>query len=234
MVIRRIIRTAVASLAGLLVVLLAHAGSLQAQSGTVLEVGKFSAAQVGDNLPAGWEPLTFRSIRKHTQYSLVQDSDTVVVKAVSSASASGLIRKIEIDPREYPIVQWQWKVSNILQKGDVNSKQGDDYPARVYIAFGPGNPPARGITYIWESKTPKGKIVRSPYTNRISMFVVDSGEANLNQWVTQERNIYEDYKLAFGQEPPKIAGVAIMTDSDNTGEMATAYYGDIVFKKRAN
>jgi hypothetical protein len=63
------------------------------------------------------------------------------------------------------------------------------------------------------------------------MIVVESGGSMLNQWVSEERNIYEDYKKAFGDEPPAISGVAIMTDADNTGESAIAYYGDIVFKK---
>jgi hypothetical protein len=56
-------------------------------------------------------------------------------------------------------------------------------------------------------------------------------EVKLNQWLNKEPSLCEDYKKAFGQEPPKISGVAIMTDTDNAGEMATAYYGDIVFKK---
>ena len=63
------------------------------------------------------------------------------------------------------------------------------------------------------------------------MIVVESGDSRLNQWIQEERNVYEDYKSAFGQEPPIISGVAIMTDSDNTGESATAFYGDIIFKK---
>jgi len=63
------------------------------------------------------------------------------------------------------------------------------------------------------------------------MFVVETGLSKLNQWVNEERNIFEDYKKAFGQEPSMISGVAIMTDTDNTGESATAYYGDILFKK---
>jgi hypothetical protein len=62
------------------------------------------------------------------------------------------------------------------------------------------------------------------------MIVVESGETRLNQWVIEERNVYEDYKRAFGEEPPMISGVAIMTDTDNTGESAIAYYGDIFFK----
>jgi len=49
-------------------------------------------------------------------------------------------------------------------------------------------------------------------------------------WVSESRNIFDDYKTAFGKEPPMITGIAIMTDSDNTGESALAYYGDIIMK----
>jgi hypothetical protein len=176
----------------------------------------------------------------------------VVVKAVSEASASGLTREIKINPKEYPIIQWRWKVGNILKKGDVHKKEGDDYPARIYITleYDPSKlsffekakyqtikllygqyPPLAAINYIWENKAPVGTMVPNPYTDRVIMFVVESGTSKLNQWVNEERNLYEDYKKAFGQEPPMISGVAIMTDTDNTGESATAYYGDILFKK---
>jgi len=223
-----------------------------AQSPTVIEVGKFSAVAVGDTLPSEWKPLTFKKIEKHTIYALVKDNSTVVVKAVAEASASGLTREIEINPKEYPILQWRWKVNNILKKGDVRTKEGDDYPARIYITFeyDPSKlsffekvkygtvkllygqyPPLGAINYIWESKAPVGTIVPNPYTDRVKMIVVESGSAKVNQWANEERNVYEDYKKAFGEEPPMISGVAIMTDTDNTGESATAYYGDIVFKK---
>ena len=60
---------------------------------------------------------------------------------------------------------------------------------------------------------------------------MESGEEKINQWICEERNILEDYRKAFGETPPMVSGVAIMTDTDNTGESATAYYGDILFKK---
>ncbi len=228
-----------------------------AQSPMVIEVGKFSAETVEDNLPANWKPLTFKKIERHTVYSIVRDNDTVVVKAVAEASASGLIREIKINPKEYPIVQWRWKVSNVLKKGDVHRKEGDDYPARLYITFEyDANklsffertkyemvrlfygryPPLGAINYIWESRASKGTMVPNPYTERVMMIVVESGQEKLDQWVSEERNIFEDYKKAFGEEPPMISGVAIMTDTDNTGEKATAYYGDILFNRgrRAN
>jgi len=222
------------------------------QSPPVIEVGMFSSESPGNLLPADWKPLIFKKIERHTTYTLVKDGDTVIIKAVAEASASGLTREIKIDPKVYPIVQWRWKVNNVLTKGDVRQKGGDDYPARIYITFqyDPGKlgffektkyemirllygqyPPLAAINYIWESNAPKGTMVPNPYTDRVMMIVVETGEARLKQWVTEERNIYEDYKQAFGQEPPMISGVAIMTDTDNTGESATSYYGDILFKK---
>jgi hypothetical protein len=236
------------TLTGLLLLILSD----QAYSVDVIEVGKFSSAAVGDTLPPDWKPLTFKKIEKHTLYTLIKEDDAVVVKAVAEASASGLTREIKINSKEYPIVQWRWKVNNILKKGDVHKKEGDDYPARIYITFEyePSKlsffekmkyetvkllygqyPPLGAINYIWESKAPVGTMVPNPYTDRVMMLVVESGTTKLNQWVIEERNIYQDYKKAFGQEPPMISGVAIMTDTDNTGESAIAYYGDIFFKE---
>jgi hypothetical protein len=226
------------------------------QREVVLEVGSFSGAAPGSEFPDNWKPLTFKKLPRHTQYALVREGETVVVKAVSDASASGLIREIRINPQDYPIVQWRWKVTNILQKANVTKKEGDDYPARLYIAFEYDAsrvglfekakyetarllygqyPPLGAINYIWTSKEPTGTVVSNPYTERTKMIVIETGTSKVDTWVTEERNVLEDYRRAFGNETPSevplISGVAIMTDTDNTKESATAYYGDIVFKK---
>lgn len=225
---------------------------VMAESDEQLPIGTFSQAKPGKAFPSGWEPLTFEKIPAHTQYDLVKDGDQVVVKAVSQQSSSGITREITIDPHEYPVVQWRWKVENVLKNGDVTEKSGDDYPARLYITFEYDSskvgffekakyeaakliygqyPPIGAINYIWESKSPIGTLVPNPYTDRVSMIVIESGDTRLNEWITEERNVYEDYMKAFGENPPKISGVAIMTDTDNTKESAVAYFGDIVFKK---
>jgi hypothetical protein len=201
-----------------------------------------------EGLPAGWRPLTFRNIPRHTRYTIVTEDGAAVVKATADASASGLIHPVDADPRRTPVLRWRWKVENLLGKADVARKQGDDYPARIYVAFAydPGRaslgqrikyeaarliygeyPPHSGLNYIWESKAPVGTVVPNPFTDRVRMIVVDSGGTHLGQWVAHERNVYTDYKQAFGAEPPMISGIAIMTDADNTGEAATAYYGEI-------
>ncbi|MCC6139231.1 MAG: DUF3047 domain-containing protein [Nitrospira sp.] len=221
------------------------------QSAPTIEVGKFSADQPGTGLPNGWKPLTFKKIPKQTEYLLVKDGAQVVVKAVSEASASGLTKEVAIDPKDYPIVRWRWKVENVLQHSDVNRKDGDDYPARLYITFAYdpdrvsfgrklkynagrvlfGDIPIGALNYIWETKTPVGAIVENAYTDFAQMIVVESGTSRVGMWVEEERNLYEDYTNAFGEEPPLINGVAIMSDTDNTKERAVAFYGDIEFRK---
>jgi hypothetical protein len=220
---------------------------VQGETGAILEVGKFSATPAGQALPEGWKPLTFKKIPKPTRYEVVKDGETVVVKAVSESAASGLIKAVRIDPREYRLVRWRWKVDNLLRQSDVARKDGDDYPARLYITFeyDPdkvgfskklrykagrvifGDIPIGAINYIWDRKTPVDTIVENAYTDFAQMIVVESGPQNVGAWVDEERNIYEDYRKAFGEDPPLINGVAIMSDTDNTKERVTAYYGDI-------
>jgi len=106
-----------------------------AESPDQLVVGNFSLAVPGGPFPQGWKPLIFEKITEHTQYDLVKDEQQVMVKAVSRQSFSGLTREISLDPKEYPVIAWRWKVENIIQKGEVTQKSGDDYPARLYITF---------------------------------------------------------------------------------------------------
>lgn len=222
-----------------------------AQGDSMLEVGKFSSSEPGLSLPEGWKPLTFKKIPKLTTYEVVKDGEQVVVKATSDASASGVTKEVKIDPKEFPVVRWHWKVENLLKNSDATRKDGDDYPARLYItfeydpdkvSFGKrlkykagqvlfGDIPIGAINYVWERKAPVGSIIDNAYTDFVKMVVVESGPQRLGMWVEEERNIYKDYKKAFGEEPPLINGVAIMSDTDNTKERAVAYYGDITFFK---
>lgn len=246
------LRTTLACLAVLTTLFWVHPGKGVAEKlQKDMVIGFFSSMQPGMDPPPGWEPLVFRKIERHTRYELVTDDGVVVVKADSVAAASGLIRKVQIDPMQYPIVEWRWKVSNTLKKGDVTKKEGDDYPARIYITFAydPSRlsfkdritykaakllfgeyPPTGAINYIWGNQAAPDTIVPNPYTDRAMMIVVESGGQKANQWVSQSRNLLADYRNAFHTDPPMISGVAIMTDTDNTGESATAFYGDIVFR----
>lgn len=247
------IRHKIAILIVLLVAFFGISPFVLAESSSVIEVGGFSTEKTTNSLPAHWEPFYFKNIKGHTNYQLAEEDGQVIVKAVADASASGLIRKITIDPKEYPIIQWRWKVANILEKANIYKKKGDDYPARIYITFEYDSarlgfldkvkykivkmlygeyPPLAAINYVWASKAPVGLAVPNAYTDRAMMMVVESGAKSLNKWIKEERDIDADYRIAFKEEPPMISGVAIMTDTDNTREFGTAYYGDILFRKR--
>ena len=222
---------------------------------TVFELALFSKSTPGGPLPEGWQPQIFKNIDKHTTYELVKDGDITVIKAVANNSASGLTKPIDLDLKDFPILEWRWKVTNVIAKGNPKTKAGDDYPARIYLTFKydpalvsawqrtkyafakslyGSYPPHAGINYIWETKLPVETIVPNAYTDRLRMIVVESGTTKLNEWQSYRRNVYEDYKQAFGEEPPRVSGIAIMTDTDNTSESATALYGDIVLRSAGN
>jgi hypothetical protein len=187
-------------------------------------------ADFGSEGLKGWEEKSFAG---NTTYELVEEGGRKVLKAVSDGAASGMFKEVEIDLKKYPILRWSWKVEGVLAKGDAATKDGDDYPARIYIVF-----PAvffwntEGINYIWANKLPKGQSVPNAFTSNIIMMAVESGPSKAGQWVQEERNVYEDFKKLFGEEPPTLGAVAIMTDTDNTGGRAVAYYGDITLSAK--
>ncbi|WP_227664907.1 DUF3047 domain-containing protein [Marinobacter salarius] len=204
------------------------------------------------SLEDGWEPMEFPKIDRHSRYQLTDDDGEQVVMASTDNSASGLIARVSVEPGDSLILRWRWKVSNVYEQGNARRKEGDDYPARIYVAFEfepdeagfferakrktvevvfgeelPGN----ALNYIWANRLPVGEIVANPFTDTTMMVAVNSGVTNTGEWVTVERDIVADYRKAFDREPPKLVGVAIMSDSDNTGASATAWYGDVSLVK---
>lgn len=200
------------------------------------------------SLEQGWEPLQFPKIKQHTRYELVQEDGQQVIRATTEGGASGLITRLNLVPDSSLKLAWQWKVSNVFEGGNAREKSGDDYPARIYVAFEfqpeqagfferakrktvevlfgetlPGN----ALNYIWANKLPEGEFIANSYTDRTVMVAVNSGSGQAGQWVSVERDIVADYRKAFGEDPPPVVGIAIMSDSDNTGEQATAWYRDL-------
>jgi hypothetical protein len=176
-------------------------------------------------LKKNWKHKDFKG---KTDYTVISTGEGHVLKAESRDSATGLIYEIEFDPKEYPILSWRWKVENIYKKGDARTREGDDYPARVYVIFPHWfKPLTKSINYIWANRLHKGSYVPNTYYSKAIMIAVESGEENVGKWISEERNIYEDFKMVFGTEPPMVGGIALMTDSDNTGESSVAYYDDI-------
>ncbi len=214
-----------------------------------IHIGSFAQGTPGE-LPDKWEPMELGGADR-SSYALTRDGDSVVLKAEANDSASGLVRRVTLPTERYPIIEWRWKAENVLAGGDISRKDGDDYPARLYITFDydasnlsfgerlkykavnalvPGGVPLRALNYVWTNNADETRIVANAYTDWVMMVPVQSGPANVGTWQAERRNIAEDYRRAFGEAPPPISGIAIMTDADNTGGSATAYYGDIILK----
>ena len=70
------------------------------------------------------------------------------------------------------------------------------------------------------------------YTDHAVLVAVDSGNGHAGQWRRHGRNLREDLRRYLGIQPRYIDAVAIMTDTDNSGRQATAWYGDIRFLAR--
>ncbi|MBI5523269.1 MAG: DUF3047 domain-containing protein [Desulfarculus sp.] len=209
----------------LLALLMAAAGPAHAADASEIKVGHFSASDL-----AGWEEKVFKG---HTRYELVQAQGRVVLRAEAQASASALIRTLRLDLRRYPRLRWSWKIEGILPQGDERGKAGDDYAARVYVVF----PSAlfwrvRAINYIWANRLPQGQHLPNAFSANAVMLAVRSGPEQAGQWLSEERDVLEDYRRLFGGEPPEMGAVAVMTDADNTGGRAVAYYGDISLAAR--
>jgi len=214
-------------------------------------VSPFSAAQPGDALPPGWAPWSLTRFKKDTAYQLVSDTSGVtVIEAKSDQSASGLRKHLDIDPASVPWIHWRWHVPTLIPSADNSRRDLEDSPVRVVITFD-GNMdkldfeeralaarikaltgqamPYATLMYIWENKVPRDSVMESHHTTRVKMIVAESGTRRSGDWVEFERNVMADFERAFGEKPGRIKTLGIMTDTDNTGESAVAYYGDIRF-----
>lgn len=177
---------------------------------------------------SAWKKKVFSGV---TSYELVNIDNRHVLKAVSNQSASGLVRKIKVDLNKTPFMNWSWKVDSILNNVDETKKSGDDYPARVYVVISDGFFfwQTRALSYTWASKQPRGSSWPNAFTDKATMVAVESGEDLVGEWVEEKRNILDDIKLLLGIDATRVDAVAIMTDTDNSKQSASAYYGDIFF-----
>jgi hypothetical protein len=194
-----------------------------------------------------WEALTFEKIERHSTYEV---ADSVLI-AKSDNAASGLKFIKNYNIFKYPILKFSWKINNVYLKGDALTKAGDDYPIRIYIMFKYDPlkttfwksikydlaksiygeyPPHSSLNYIWSNKIQENRIMTSAYAKEAKMIIMDSGIKYANTFRTHEVNVLEDYKKAFGKNPPVDVTIAIMTDSDNTNESSTSYIDFIEVK----
>jgi hypothetical protein len=168
---------------------------------------------------------------------------------------AGLIFELRAEPKRTPWLQWSWRAENAVSRGDIRTKAGDDYTARLYVLFDYDasrlplgerarialarlvygqDLPLAALCYVFDSRQPVGFSAWSPYTNRMRVIVAAGGKGDTTRWLTLRRNVADDFRAAFGEEPPAIKAIAIASDTDNTGETVRAYFGDITLRGEAH
>lgn len=209
----------------------------------------FSGAAPGTNWPGGWQVWTLAKFKKPTAYDLIHKDGATVVEARADGSASGLLHPLgNLNAEMYRELSWRWKIEDLIKDQDNTRSATEDSPVRLVIRFGGDRSkldfserlfaakvtavtgeefPYATLMYIWGGRSPRETVITSRFTDRIKMIVADFGRENAGVWQKHRRNLYEDFKRAYGEEPGPITGIGIMTDTDNTGEKTRAWYGDI-------
>ena len=186
-----------------------------------LTVGNFSGGDIG-----GWENKSFQGM---TSYRLVTQDGRQVLEADSKGTASGLVREYRVDLEKLPYLNWSWRVDDVLTGIDERTKAGDDYPARVYVIVSGGIAfwRTRTLIYVWSSRQPVGSMWENAFTGNAQVMALQSGKGS--GWVNERRDVRADFRTCFNDDITFIDAVAIMTDTDNSQQEATAWYGDIIF-----
>jgi hypothetical protein len=226
----------------------AAAAAVQAaQAQAAPEIPPFSAAK-GEGLPAGWEHVPLASYKAVTEYTTTSADGQAALHAVAHGSASLLVTRVDFDPHRYPMLSWRWKILRNIGGADSRDRKREDAPARVMVSFSgdsrklsfkeratasaaeaiSGQPfPYAELMYIWGNKVAVDSLTPSLLSSRIQMIAVGSDDAGVGDWQSYTRNLVDDYKRAFGEEPGNVVAIKVMTDTDNTGGDAEALYGDI-------
>lgn len=234
---------------GMGIIMLAAARRAHAQA----QVPALSDSPPGSAIAPGWRHQTLPKVERANEFALQTDNGETSVKVASSSSASSWVAAVDIDASRTPVLRWRWKVSRSLPGSDLRRKAGDDYAARLYVFFdlplerlslgdrlrmqaarllSNVEVPAAALCYVWGSDQTVGSSAWNPYTDRVRMIVIDSGDRHAGQWRPVSRNVARDWADAFGGAVPRISGVAIGADTDNTSETVTAWFGNLRFTRQ--
>ncbi len=192
-----------------------------------VSIADFSGPVGTSGLPKGWE---LKEKSGKADLAFVKDEGVGAVRLRSSNTSFSLQKKVDINLKQYPILSWKWKVVKLPAGGDFRKSSTDDQSAQLFLAFSK----TRAIVYIWDTSAPQGLMTdaAAPFFMSIKAVVVRSGSSEAGKWITETRNVYDDYKKLFHEEPQNVAGVRIQINSQHTGSSAESYFGDVAFKKQ--
>lgn len=210
-------------------------------------VGRFDAEGAP---PAPWRVVRLDDDVKPTRYRVTTLAGVRSVESRAENSMAILARPISVDLSKTPILCWRWYVDGPVSGADMRKKSGDDYAARVYVAFDMPKSalsagtrfklgiarrlfgrdvPDAALTYVWDNRNPIGTRRKSAYTDRAQLVVAETGAASAGKWVSERADIAADFDRAFGGKPGKPIQIAIATDTDNTHGSARAAFASLHF-----
>jgi hypothetical protein len=165
----------------------------------------------------------------------MSDGATKVLHLKSDNDGSTVSKEQKIDVKRYPYLTWRWKAVVLPKGGDSRKAATDDQACQVYVTF-PRFPAAvrsRTIGYVWDTTAPAGTVVPSQKTSTITYVIVRSGPGDVGRWLTETRNVLEDFKSIHKEEPSEDAGaVSVSIDSNDVKDRAECFLGEIVFKRQ--
>jgi len=220
------------AVAGIILTVLATAPTFPAEPAPLL-VEDWSRQQEGKTgIPDGWKGHTWGNPKY--EFTVVVEGSQKVLRLRSQNDNSTISKEVRVDVKRFPILVWRWKVVTLPKGGGSRRKETDDQAAQVYATF-PRFPTAfrsRIIGYVWDTTAPAGTIVKSASSSAVTYVVLRSGEADLGRWHTEMRNVYEDYKRIYGEEPAEeLRVVSVAIDSNDTRSSAESFMGEILFRE---
>jgi hypothetical protein len=197
-------------------------------------VEDWSQAPVGTKgISPGWKGQNWGSPKY--DFVVVQDDGRKALHMKSANDGSTLSREVKgkVDLKDTPVLEWSWKAVVLPKGGDSRKKATDDQAAQIFVVW-PRFPEAvrsRIIGYVWDTTAPVGTIVKSEKTGTVTYVVVRSGTAELGKWITERRNVAEDFRKIYAEDPEPPGAVSISIDSNDTSSVAESFMGAIFFKK---
>ena len=193
----------------LLAVLLAVVASVTvspAEPSMVL-VEDWSRQTVGAaGVPDGWQRHDWGSPKY--DFAVAVDGPRRVLRMRSENDNSTISKEVRIAVRQFPVLVWRWKIVTLPAKADSRHRETDDQAAQLYVTFPrfPERIRSRIIGYVWDTTAPAGTVAQSPSAGAVTYVVVRSGRAEAGRWLTETRNVDEDYKQIYGEAPPRRSG----------------------------
>jgi hypothetical protein len=186
-------------------------------------------------IPSGWKGEAFGQ-RADYDFTIEQGTDRRVLRLKSQNEHSSIARDItgKVNLKETPILEWTWKATVLPAGGDLRRKETTDIAAQLYVVWPrfPALLRSRIIGYVWDAATPATTIVKSQKTGMVTFVVMRSGLEDLGKWVTERRNVAEDYAKIFGEFPDDPSAITISIDSNDTHSTAESFIGPILFRSR--